>query len=111
MARKSPSPSPLNAGPKHSGRRISNLITKFAFSSTLSPAKNLLNETINCYLNKYQNSLIKYYKPLTQTQNLKKSKYLSPSTGSHPKSGYPFSISSELDCKPHRDRYMAIFSK
>lgn len=37
MARKRPSPSPLNAGPKHSGRRISNRITKFAFSSTLSP--------------------------------------------------------------------------
>lgn len=37
MARKSPSPSPLNAGPKHSGRRISNRITRLAFSSTLSP--------------------------------------------------------------------------
>jgi len=39
MARKSPSPSPLNAGPKHSGLRISKRITKFAFSSTLSPVK------------------------------------------------------------------------
>ena len=37
MARSSPSPSPLKAGPKHSGLRINNLITKLAFSSTLSP--------------------------------------------------------------------------
>lgn len=57
------------------------------------------------------NEIIYYYEPLTQTQNRKKSKYLSPSTGSHPKSGYPFSTSSELDCKPQRDKYIAIFSK
>lgn len=37
IALRSPSPSPLNAGPKHSGRLISSLITKLAFSSTLSP--------------------------------------------------------------------------
>lgn len=38
MALNKPSPSPRNAGPKHSGRLISKRITKFAFSSTLSPS-------------------------------------------------------------------------
>jgi hypothetical protein len=37
MALSNPSPSPLNAGPKHSGRRIRSRITRLAFSSTLSP--------------------------------------------------------------------------
>lgn len=41
IALRSPSPSPLNAGPRHSGRRISNRMTKFAFSSTLSPVTKL----------------------------------------------------------------------
>jgi hypothetical protein len=37
MALSKPSPSPLSAGPKHSGRRIRRRITRLAFSSTLSP--------------------------------------------------------------------------
>lgn len=38
MAASSPfPPSPLRAGPKHSGRRMSSLTTTLAFSSTLSP--------------------------------------------------------------------------
>lgn len=32
-------PSPLSAGPKHSGRRINRRTTTLAFSSTLSPAE------------------------------------------------------------------------
>lgn len=44
MARSSPSPSPLSAGPRHSGRRIKRRITRLAFSSTLSPVDiNTLN--------------------------------------------------------------------
>jgi hypothetical protein len=37
MAFKRPPPSPLNAGPRHSGLLISKRTIKFAFSSTLSP--------------------------------------------------------------------------
>lgn len=37
MAFNRPPPSPRRAGPRHSGRRINNLTTKLAFSSTLSP--------------------------------------------------------------------------
>lgn len=36
-------PSPLSAGPKHSGRLISSFTTTLAFSSTLSPGKQQTN--------------------------------------------------------------------
>lgn len=37
MAFRSPSPSPRSAGPRHSGLRMRRRMTRFAFSSTLSP--------------------------------------------------------------------------
>ena len=50
-----PPPSPLNAGPRHSGRLINNLTTKLAFSCTVSPDKanipnisNKLNTAVVC---------------------------------------------------------------
>ena len=48
-----PSPSPLKAGPKHSGRLISNRITRFAFSSTLSPLTHTQNRKKSRNLQNY----------------------------------------------------------
>lgn len=66
-----PLPSPRNAVPRHSGRRMSSLMTRLAFSSTFSP--------------------------LIQTQYLRNSTYRSPVTGSQPRSGYPRDTCSVLD--------------
>ena len=56
IAAMSPSPSPRRAGPRHSGRRMRSRMTRLAFSSTDSP--------------------------FTHTQNRRKSRKRSPSTGS-----------------------------
>ena len=65
-------------------------------------------EKVHCFLFLF---IVNSYAPLTHTQNLRKSRNLSPSTGSQPMSGYPRLTRSWLVAWPHLDRYTATLSK
>ncbi len=83
-------PSPLRAGPKHSGRRINRRTTTLAFSSTLSPAGGDTNTKFNYECLQIEESETEFHlicSPFTNTAKRRKSRYLSPPPGFHPMSG------------------------
>lgn len=67
MAFRRPPPSPRNAGPRHSGRRIKSRTTRLAFSSTFSPtissefhfAMYIFNEMYKQWITKRNNVQVK----------------------------------------------------
>lgn len=82
-------PSPLRAGPKHSGRRMSRRTTTLAFSSTLSPARSRCENVSESFSQLKTTSVIIIWEgwPLTKTAKRRKSRYLSPPQGFQPMSG------------------------
>lgn len=114
-------PSPLKAGPKHSGLRMRRRTTTFAFSSTLSPTRNRDHSSYRLLIRSrirnneeikmkcYNEMLKKKIWPLTKTAKRRKSRYFSPPQGFQPMSGYPLASSIGQLWSPHPAKYFTTW--